>query len=401
MIRFFIYALLALFVGLALAGILKDDPGYLLISYRAYSLETSLAFVLAVLLVLAALVYCLLWVLARINPLRLLKRGSGHLLRRSNRARSLSDKGLLLLTLGEWQQAYALLVENAARVETPLINFLAASLAAFENGDQHSCRYCLEQAEKNASGFDTNIQSWRARLEFRAGRFEQSLSILLELKKKLPANKYILRQIKNIYLQLADWEHLQNLLPELEKQGVLMAEELLDLQRQAALFQFARTAPDDGQALMSIWEALPKNLRSDEQVLLAYLKRLQALESGHEEEVLTRVAKFLRRQWSDQVAAELGRRRMLDGQRQEKLLSAWFRDQPGNAVLALSLGRVSMFNEDWQQAREYFETALARSRNQDLSAGINAELGRLLEQMGQFRESAAHYRKAIAPAPVR
>jgi len=75
MIRLFVYTILAISVGLLLTLALAREPGYLLISYGAYSFETSLFALLVAFLFLLVTWKMLISFLSWINPLRLFRRG--------------------------------------------------------------------------------------------------------------------------------------------------------------------------------------------------------------------------------------------------------------------------------------------------------------------------------------
>jgi uncharacterized protein HemY len=75
MIRLFVYTILAISVGLLLTLGLAREPGYLLISYGAYSFETSLFALLVAFLFLIVAWKLLGSFLSWINPLRLFRRG--------------------------------------------------------------------------------------------------------------------------------------------------------------------------------------------------------------------------------------------------------------------------------------------------------------------------------------
>jgi HemY protein len=64
----------------------------------------------------------------------------------------------------------------------------------------------------------------------------------------------------------------------------------------------------------------------------------------------------------------------------EQLLLAeqWLKDRPNNAELLLALGRLSLRNELWGKAREYFATSLKLHRKRETLA----ELSRLNAHMG-------------------
>ena len=72
MLRFFVYAMLALLVGAFLPVAMQNDPGYVLITFRNYSVETTLVVAVLGLLLILALLNLLLWVLKA--PARLFQR---------------------------------------------------------------------------------------------------------------------------------------------------------------------------------------------------------------------------------------------------------------------------------------------------------------------------------------
>ena len=64
-------------------------------------------------------------------------------------------------------------------------------------------------------------------------------------------------------------------------------------------------------------------------------------------------------------------------------------------MLLLTLGRLSLRNQLWGKGREYFEHALRSSKSVTLTAEISAELGRLLEYLGEHERSLVCYQQAM------
>ena len=92
---------------------------------------------------------------------------------------------------------------------------------------------------------------------------------------------------------------------------------------------------------------------------------------------------MLRNHWSDELINLYGR---LEGhQPDEQLIIAeqWLKDRPNNPELLLALGRLSLRNELWGKAREYFETSLRLKRSRETLA----ELSRLNAHMGHEETS--------------
>jgi len=397
MIRPFIYSLVALGVGAWLYTMLGDDPGYVLISFATWSVESTLVALVLFLLVLLVLVFGFYKLLALLNPLGLLKGDSWFgASRRRKAAAAASEDGLRLLLLGHWQDAYKLLVENAGRVDSPVFNYLAASLAAWQRKDDVSWNYCLEQAARKAGTSSPAIKSLKALLEFRSGKIEQSLAILIALDREAPGSPYVLNLIMNCYLTLQDWEKLGTLMPALEKHKVVNASEMLRLQAKIAAHSLSRINLQNGTAslLKSQWQSMDKEVRRNEEMTLVYMEKLQ--EFLLPEEALAVALAFLKKQWSDQVVLKTG---FLDAAEPGRLLvqlEQWIKERPSNPALMLSLGRVSLRNKLWGKAREYFESSLRFSKSKALSAEANAELARLMDHLGEHAHSASLYRKALA-----
>lgn len=392
MTRLFLYCLVALGVGAVLALLLADDPGYVLVYVRGYSFEATLGAVLLALLAGMVMLFAALWLLRIFNPLKLFRGGGWHLFSSANPGQA-STRGLDLLLLGRWQEAYKLLVENAERVDTPAFNYVAASLAAFRQGDRTSWIYCLNQAEKKAPGTNHGIATLKAMLEVRAGQQEQGLALLLALQKVAPNSPQILSELSAISVRLADWEGLAVLLPELEKHKVLPPVELRALAEQVHRQKLNLAAASGLQSLRMAWHDLPKALRNDEALIALYLQKL--LYFGEETEATALLGRQLKVVWNDSLVGMLGYVDSSQPQQQLLLLESYLRDRPHNPVLLLTLGRLSLRNQLWGKGREYFEHALRASQSPQLTAEINAELGRLLENLGEHERSLACYQRAM------
>jgi HemY protein len=391
--RFFLYALLALAAGTALALFLRQDPGYLLLSFRGWQLETTLASLVVAVLVIVVLVIALLWLLRLFNPLKLLRGSTWQGWLRRGSPEATSAAGLQALLLGRWQEAYKLLVENAERVQNPLFNYLAAAIAAQEQRDELGCRFCLDRAEKKAGNNVHGVRSLRALLERRAGRPEQALAQLLALKRVAPPAPLLLRELQQVQRQLNDWEGLAQLLPELEKQAVLPGENLQALRLAVYEQQLAAAARDGMSALRLAWQDLPKALKHQESLLIIYLQALLA--NNQDAEAGTLLTQYLKQHWSDTLIGMLGRVRGGSAQHLLLLLEGQLKQRPNNALLMLTLGRLCLREQLWGKARDYFEHALRASREPALRAELAAELARLLDHLGDRDESLQYYEQAV------
>jgi HemY protein len=383
--RFFIYGIVALAIGSALALLLASDPGYVLVNFRGTTIEATLATVIVAVLAVILAGVAIVWLLRLLNPLNWFRFG-----RASGRT---TANGVQLLLLGRWQEAYKSLVENAERMEVPELNYLLAAVAAYQRSDRPSWNWCLDQAERRAPGSALGIKSFRALLETRAGHPEQAVPILLAVLRLMPASPFVLAQLKDIYVAQGRWDELAPLVPELEKHKVVEGEELKAVNASAQAQRLEQAALGGADALRLAWHDVPKALKHDERVVGVYARKL--LELGQDTEAGALLTAHLKKDWSDSLVALLGYVHVRNPQEALVMMEGWQKQRPNSPVLLLTLGRLSLRNQLWGKAREYFELGLRVASAPELIAEVNAELARLLEHLGERERSLACYQKAL------
>lgn len=391
MIGLLLIVLFALIIGTGLSLGLQYDLGYIRISLGNYLVETNFWVGLAVLVAVVVVIVLI------INLLRRMRHGSGLLAGwvsrgKERRARRRTTNGLLALAEGNWPRARKMLTSAADNADTPLINYLAAAQAAFECGDHEAEDELLRKAFESTPGSDMAVGITQAQLQLAGNRLEQALATLVRLRKQSPHHPFVLKLLKTTYLRLEDWRELSKLLPELRKRNVLSESERGELQRQVWHNLLERAAEDcrreqkqnpdaSLEPITRLWDELPGFLRKDEETIGDYARLLADL--GDEVQTETLLRKVLHNHWSDDLVNLYGR---IEGRKaDEQLLTAeqWLKDRPNNAELLLALGRLSLRNELWGKAREYFETSLGLRRSREALA----ELSRLNTHMGNEEAS--------------
>jgi HemY protein len=385
MIRLLLILLLALLIGAGLALGLEYDLGYIRISLGNYLIETNFWVGLGLFVVLVALSVFLM------GAARRLFHGGGMVsgwLAKGNqrRARRRTTQGLLAMAEGNWHRARKLLTSSASHADMPLINYLAAAHAAAETGDHEAVDELLRKGFESTPGSDMAVGLQQAQLQLAGNRLEQALATLVRLRKQAPHHPFVLKLLKTVYVQLEDWRELSRLLPELRKRDLLGKDELDQLERTTwrNLMQHAATdcrrqtaGSRSLEPLTRLWDELPGAMRRDDQVIREYAALLASLGDEAQAEILLR--KVLRNHWSDELINLYGR---LEGTKPEEqliLAEQWLKDRPNNPELLLALGRISLRNELWGKAREYFETSLRLRRSRETLA----ELSRLNAHMGE------------------
>ena len=227
-----LFLVIAAVLGALIGTLVYRDPGYVLISYGDYALETSLWFSLVLLLAAYFFIRFIIYVFVR------LFQGRGNIRswnreRLARRARNRTVKGLLLMGEGRWEEAKRAFLTNASRVETPLINYLNAAHAAGEMGDVEERDRLLRLAHETTPGSRFAVGMTQARLQLQRGQLEQCLATLLQLKEESPRHALVLSMLATCYSGLGDWQSLRDLLGELRKAKAMPAEELAELQFEA------------------------------------------------------------------------------------------------------------------------------------------------------------------------
>ncbi|MEM8766229.1 MAG: heme biosynthesis HemY N-terminal domain-containing protein [Pseudomonadota bacterium] len=382
--------LLLLVVAVVLGGLIGTlvvrDPGYVLISYGDRALETSLWFALALLAALYLSIRFLIWLISRTTSST--GRFGNWLRRRKGRqARQQTVQGLLLMAEGQWANARKVLVSSAREVGTPLINYLSAARAAHELGDAEGRDKLLRQAHESTPGSRFAVGLTQAELQKNAAQWEQSLATLLQLKSTSPRHPQVLLMLAEVYEQLADWQALIELLPELKKRKVLVDAEFNTLAERAWVLRLGQgSAPD-------LWNDVPKDLKKTPAVLAAHARALAA--AGDSAGAETALRSALRDLWDPTLIGLYGEITGAEPERQLLAAEGWLKERPNDPDLLLALGRICLMNGEWAKAREYFETSLRLQRSPE----IYGELGRLCVSLGDAERGGEYLAHATVGLP--
>ena len=377
--KLFVLALLIAIVLGGLAGTwLVRDPGYVLISYADTVVETSLW--VAVMLFIAAyvLLAAVTFLLRKIiqSQSRVTGWRSG---RKLKAARSQTVRGLLVMSERRWPQASKLLLGAIDEVETPFINYLGAARAANEMGQYDERDAYLKSAEEATPGAKFAVALTQAEFNIREGRHEQALAALLELRKRAPKHAAVLSMLAQCYEALGDTAVLFELMGDLRKQQVLPAAELTRIEHN--VWQ-ARLQSDESASLL--WKKLPKALRADVPLIRMWAEYLNTQGRVDDAEMVIRQAMSL--QFDGDLAQDYGEIRSSNVAKQLTTAQSWSKAHANDAQLALTLGRLCLLNEKFEQAREHFEASL-RLAPTDIVYG---ELGRLCIALGDERRGTEY-----------
>lgn len=394
MTRRLIIVLLVLLIAGWLGTLIARDPGYVLLAWDRYSLETSIWFALAALVVLLGMLRLLLALFGLLTGSRQGMRAWNRQ-RLARRAQSRTTAGLLALSEGSFEKARKVLVQAAERVDTPLINYLGAARAAHETGDFEGRDAHLQQALASTPRATLAVGIAQAELQIAGNQPEQALATLLSLRKEAPRNTHVLRMLRTTYESLDDWQGLLGLIPDLRRSEVIASDEIVALEQRtwrAELQRAARVDADrDGRiaALERAFEQMPKPLRRERSMVEAFVGELLPL--GADDVAETVLRSSLRREWHESLVALYGRVGGSDPARQLLTAQGWLSQRPDSDVLLLALGRLSLRNERWAKGREYLEASVKLRR----TAEGFAELGRLCARLGDHEKASEYFEESL------
>ncbi len=388
--RVFAYALVALLLGVGVVALIETDPGYILMAYGNYTLETSLWVGLLLLALFTLIVYLV------VRLLRRLLAGQHSLAgwfsdRKSRQSARLTNRGLINFIEGNWSKARRQLLRGATHSDAPLLNYLVAARASHRVGELDKVREYLGAAEATDSQAGIAVELTQAEMRLEAGQYEQALATLVRARRNAGRHPYVLDLLCKAYRGLGDWQALSDLLPELRKYKVMPEDKLAGLESevQVRLLQASAAAEDPGASLQRHWQSLPANFKRDPQLLHTYVGLLvDAGAAASAEKVILRA---LKQQWDTTLVDLYGRVEGDDPGKQLANAEAWLTEHPDDPDLLRCLGRLATREQLWSQARDYFErSAAARA-----SAETYAELGRLLAAMGDAKASAGCFNQAL------
>ncbi|MGO2131971.1 MAG: heme biosynthesis HemY N-terminal domain-containing protein [Halomonas sp.] len=378
-------------IGALFGQLMMSVPGYWLVRVGDTSYQTSFWFGLILLLAVFVVLYFALRLLSRfINPVSRFKTWNSRSRNRTAMRRTV--RGLVALAEGRWKRAEKSLVKAADDSSTPLVNYLSAALAAHYQGRYEQADTLLKRAHLSTEGADTAVGLMQAQLMLDRQQYEEALAALTRLDQHLPNHPQVLKQLKQAYISVSDWDGLRRLMPRLAAQQLISREEREVLEFQAyreLILQESRLVDQHGiEKIRNLWADMPDHLRTNTDLIVLYT---EILVHGNEQGIAERLLRHaLKEHWDSRLILRYG---MLDVDPKRQLAASekWLQERPNDPDLLLTLGRLSLRNAYWDKAKEYFEA----SQQQRPSGVVCAELARLYANLGDHNKSQLFYRQSV------
>ena len=362
-------------LGALVAQLLLADPGYVLVRFRGYDYETTVAAVALVGVVALAALW-LLWKLLTL-PFRSLR---AH---RDRRARARLGEGLDAYHRGHYERAEKLLAEASTEEEIAAGARLAAARAAIARGDHAAARTQLAAIDERHAALRAIALAELALEEHRPT--DALVALDAPAAQPLPPRGLALRA----QALAANGQAAQayGLLGTLRQQQALPATRLDELQEQWAEAALREAA--DANVLAERWESMPKSLRTEPGVVGAYAERAAALRW---EEAATRsLEQALDARWDEGLAERYGSLPVARIAERRAAAERWLPTHPASPALLLTLARLARAEGQWPQAENYLHRAIAQG------AGSEAweELGHGFAEHGDEALARQAYANAL------
>ncbi|MBA1146801.1 hypothetical protein H0Z60_06980 [Ectothiorhodospiraceae bacterium WFHF3C12] len=387
-------ALILLLLSGAAALWLRGQDGYVVLVAGSWRVETSLILFAGAI----AAAFILLWLaLGLVMRTVRLPGGVRRWLRyrREGRARDRLINGLLAAAEGRYRDAEGLLEKAAAEPRIRLLGRILGAEVAQRAGDYaRRDEYMALADEAGASRGRKDrfaLRLMQADWYAEAGQWEQALATLTALRESQPNHPRVLALLRDAYLALEDWDSLAELLPALKRAGAMTDDAHAALERRVALARLGH-ARGEPASLQAVHEALPKSLRREPDVVLAFADA--ALADDRDDLAEPALRRALGRAWDESLVACYGRMGPEMADTALKHAEDWLKSRPEDPELLLAAGRLAAQRELWGRARSYLEASISRRERPDALR----LLGEIQHRMGDEAAARESRQRALALA---
>lgn len=384
LIFYFIILVLSIWVGVKIF----HNPGYVLITNQDWVIETTLWFAILASLLILIIIYLLFKLLSKIFhiPERIHKWQLRH---RYRKGRKFLYAAIDDLLQGKWKQAEKASLKSTKASRLSLLGYLGAAKAAYNRKLFSRGNHYLKRAKHHCPAMALPIDIALANLQIEQGLYVQALDLLLNLYKQNPKHKHLLELITQCYLQLSDWDNLNQLLPAIKKARILDEEKLKNLEKEIYL-HLAKHTINNYETTLQWWKKIPHYLQSDPEILAIYTYYLNEFDHSTEAEKILRSQ--LNKSWHEQLFQQYVN---IDSPQRPKQISfaeKFLLEHPNNPAVLRCMGKLCLKNKLWGQARDYLEKSLKLEKSKE----AYRSLGYVMEKIGDTQSALDNYRKGCS-----
>lgn len=382
--------LLLLFVSIWLGLHLHGDPGYILVTFRHWTLETTVWVAIAAVLITFVLLH--IFFLSYKKTIHLPASWRHWLIKhRAGRARKKTTQGLIEFSEGHWKSAKTHLMQALPDADTPLINYLVAARSAQELGDSKLRDNYLREAQQSMPDAKIAVELTQAQLQIAHHQWEQALATLRHLHDLTPHHPYVLKLLARLYEAIADWPQLIKLLPELTRNKALSETDFNTLQHRAYLeCMRGYIQHTEWDALHKLVESLPKKLKLDPTLIAIYSRALMQQHKDAEAEACLRRA--FQKNYHDNLITCYSE--LKPACVKIHVLESLLKHHTHSPALHRCLGKFYIAQQLWGKARTHLDQSLVLSDAPE----TYAVLGELLEALHDISGAFEAYQQGLNKA---
>lgn len=386
--KWLITLLLILTTAVAFTLLALTDPGFVVIGRGTWTVETTLSVFVIVLVVGSILFYNLLRLLNALWHLpAYLWRGRSA--QQQQKAQAFLLQGVFALLEGNWRTAEQTFLKAVSPNDLSALHYLGAAYAASQLQEPSRALDYLNEVRVNRPADELALTLFKAKLQLQRQNFPAALQNMLQARTLAPKHDEVLLGLLSLYLQLADWPALLELLPDLRKRKVLVPEQIQRLENRASIALIHYTLRTHPVQAATLWSQIPKAIRLRPAVLTVYIQHLMAAGEIISAESLVREA--LKYHWEADLIRLYGELETTNSSQQLTNAENWLKNHDQDPMLLLTLGRLCMRNRLWGKAQQYLEAGLHLEPN----PLIYKMLGELWMHLEDRTKASEYYRRGL------
>lgn len=385
--RIIVYFLIIL--GSIWLGIkIYQNPGYILVMYQQWAIETTTWFVVLIMLLLFLILHVLINLLK--NTAHLPDRIE-HWWQRKRLRKSIKllNQGFCELITGKYKKAEKHLLKSAKKPELAFIDYVKAAQAANAQHESVKRDKYLLKAQALDPRHDHVIDILRVDFYLDNHQAEEALALLLKLHQEKPKDGHVLQLLTETYLMSSDYLNLQKILPDIKKAKVFDDAFFAEIEQETYLHAFKDQFFADFSEVQLLWNKMPKYLRHKPDILIAYAAHLNRWNRGSEAEELIR--KELKKQYDRDLMKYYAKSKSQHPVKQVALVEKWFKDHSDDPDTLMIMGQLCIRNRLWGQARDYLESSLRLHATPE----VYSILGYVYERLGESEKAFRYYRRGL------
>ena len=388
-----IFLLACIAVALALAG--RHGVGYAVFVVPPWRVELSMLLLVFLLLTLMVLGYIAVRLAVRAYSLPRYLRVQKRVRERERVVTDLHDS-LKSLFSGRFDDAEKLARRAmSADAGDADIRHLAAALAAWSAHEGGNLPAALPYLEKIT---DENAMRMRdaskAYMLLAENRPTEALSILRTLALHEGNNIGVLKMKVEAEIATQEWQDVLLTVAALKRTGLMPTGAARDIALNAEI-ELMRARPANREALLDSWKRLDTLTRLSPLLCDVLTERLisAALYDDAARVIEEALDKTIESGWGEQQQSLIARYadcRVDNTVVQIEKAESWLKQQPRNAMILATLGRLCMRQSLWGKAQSYLEASVALQP----TLAAHMTLARLMEQIGKPQEAMRHIKRS-------